>query len=299
MNNRGVVLRRINILFKVSIMALFLSTAASSLSATGTTTTTTATSTPIPPPPSVSVPVYSLATTFNDPSDESLHMRPSMNIVTYATPVSVNPRLYMVSLYHGTMTRDAFQNNRYAVLQLLDQSQADLVPILGKRSGYEYKHNLQQGRGQGQGQGQGYSKEEECRKAGHAWVQTPQPHGSSHFCFGSQSYLATEEKETFLGMKLLPRCQSYIQLEMVNAMEAGDHEMALCRVLGVGEWDEERNCVVDLNSRSGSSSGSAADVSSGCNSDGGDDGDVIPLPAKAKDKESVLYTGYLRKKGIL
>ena len=189
------------------------------------------------------------------------------------------------------MTRDAFRNNRYAILQLLDRSQADLVPILGKRSGYEYKYNEQQGEGQGQ-QWQGYSKEEECRKAGHAWV-------SSHSCFGSQSYLTKEAKEAFQGMKLLPHCQSYIQLEMVNTMEAGDHEMALCRVLGVGEWDEERNCVVDLNSRSGSSS--EADAGSGSNSDGGDDGDgdVIPLPAKAKDEESVLYTGYLRKKGIL
>ena len=128
-----------------------------------------------------------------------------------------------------------------------------------------------------------------------AWAALALLEADDGFC----PHLATEEKETFLGMKLLPRCQSYIQLEMVNAMEAGDHEMALCRVLGVGEWDEERNCVVDLNSRSGSSSGSDADVSSGCTSDGGDDGDVIPLPAKAKDKESVLYTGYLRKKGIL
>ena len=197
----------------------------------------------------------------------------------------------MVSLYHGTMTRDAFLSNRYAVLQLLDQSQADLVPILGKRSGYEYKYEYKQGQAGQQGQGQGYSKEEECRKVGHAWVKTP--HGSSH-SFGSQSHLAKEAKEAFQGMKLLPHCQSYIQLEMVNTMEAGDHEMALCRVLGVGEWDEERNCVVDLNT--GNSSGS---VSGSASASVNDAGDVIPLPAKAKDEESVLYTGYLRKKGIL
>jgi len=77
-----------------------------------------------------------------------------MNIVTFATPVSINPKLYMISLYHGTKTKDTFFQSKHGILQLLDKRQKDLVPLLGKRSGYDYE------------EGQGYDKEKECDGAG-------------------------------------------------------------------------------------------------------------------------------------
>jgi len=218
-------------------------------------------------PPTISVPVYSLATTFKRATDIDLNSKPSMNIVTFATPVSVNPRLYMISLYHGTMTRDAFLSNKYAILQLLDKKQKDLVPILGKRSGYDYK--------------QGYDKQIECSERAYPWIKLD---------VGERQWnadLGGDAKKAFQGMKLLPDCQSYIQLELMDTMEAGDHEMVLCRVLGIGKWDAERLSVVDA----------AADDSDDANNDGGT---VTSMPAKGdKNKDSILYTGYLRKIQIL
>eukprot|EP00979_Chaetoceros_neogracilis_P008866 scaffold1987_cov236-Chaetoceros_neogracile.AAC.6 len=167
-----------------------------------------------------------------------------MNIVTFATPVSVNPRLYMISLYHGTMTRDAFLSNKYAILQLLDKKQKDLVPILGKRSGYDYK--------------QGYDKQIECSERGFPWIKLDV--GKTQW----NADLGEDAKKAFQEMKLLPDCQSYIQLELMDTMEAD---------------------------------AAADDDSDDANNDGGT---VTSMPAKGdKNKDSVLYTGYLRKIQIL
>lgn len=102
----------------------------------------------IPPPPLISMPVWSLASPVAD--DDT-----SMNIVTFATPVSVAPpKLWVVSLYTNTMTRQSFLDSKVGVLQLLTPSMQDVVPVLGKRSGYE----------------EGYSKRDECQKLGHGWI---------------------------------------------------------------------------------------------------------------------------------
>ena len=227
---------------------------------------------PIPPPPAVSVPVYSLSTAGTTTS--------SMNIVTFATPVSIKPKLYMISLYYGTKTRDVFVSDEksqgHGILQLLDQSHKSLVPLLGKRSGYE----------------EGYSKEQECRQAGFPWNTI---HVEGETLFSSRTYLGScnDSVETdddrhdaagtsssiriFDGTKVIPNCQSYIAVKIVETMEAGDHEMALCEVMGVGAWNDEMNCVVSID-----------DII--------DDGKGV----KAKDEDSgVLYTSYLRKEGIL
>jgi len=104
----------------------------------------------IPPPPPISMPVWSFACPIDVETGET-----SMNIVTFATPVSVaSPKLWIVSLYTNTLTRDSCLSSRVGVLQLLTPTMQDLVPILGKRSGYE----------------EGYSKREECGKVGYEWV---------------------------------------------------------------------------------------------------------------------------------
>ena len=101
----------------------------------------------IPPPPPISMPVWSLASPVADET--------SMNIVTFATPVSVAPpKLWVVSLYTNTMTRQSFLGSKVGVLQLLTPSMQDVVQVLGKRSGYE----------------EGYSKRDECQKLGHGWI---------------------------------------------------------------------------------------------------------------------------------
>jgi hypothetical protein len=105
----------------------------------------------IPPPPPISMPVWSLASPYGDDDDTS------MNIVTFATPVSVAPpKIWAVSLYRDTKTREAFFESKIAILQLLVPELKHVVPLLGKRSGYE----------------KGYSKRLECAKLGIEWVPT-------------------------------------------------------------------------------------------------------------------------------
>jgi len=59
---------------------------------------------------------------------------------------------------------------------------------------------------------------------------------------------------------------------MINTMEGGDHELALCQVLGVGQWDARLNCAVDVQ-------------------------DYVKI--EPKDEQDVLYTGYLRQEGVI
>ena len=146
------------------------------------------------------------------------------------------------------------------------------MPLLGKRSGYDYE------------EGQGYDKEKECDGAGFPWG-TVRAQSCSKLLFAKNDcadYDSTcsgrddleERIRTFDGMRVLPQCQSYIAVKLIDTMEGGDHELALCEVMGVGEWDEEGACVV-------------------CVDDGG-----VNVEAK-NDEDSVLYTGYLRKEGVL
>ncbi len=154
----------------------------------------------------------------------------------------------MVSLYHGTKTKDTFMSSKYGILQLLSRHQDELVVQLGKKSGYE----------------EGHDKEKACAELGYRWKDI----GS--WC-SKCNIESPDAKKCFDAMKVLPKCQSYIKLKIVNKMDAGDHELALCEVLGVGSWNDHLHCVVDVK----------------------EDSKIDP-----KD-EDVLYTGYLRERGII
>ena len=68
-----------------------------------------------------------------------------MNITTYATPVSIEPKpRFMVALYKNTKSYDNFiQGDGRAVLQILTREQQALVAVLGKQSGFDVdKHAL-------------------------------------------------------------------------------------------------------------------------------------------------------------
>lgn len=222
----------------------------------------------IPPPPPISVPVYSLASTLpldsisSSQSNEDDVNTPnnvkttSMNIMTFCTPVSVAPpKLWTLSLYTNTMTKEYFFKSKIGILQLLDKKQCDLVPILGKRSGYELD----------------YSKELECEKKGFKWGK----YGMSCKYIGDNidnDDKEEEEEKLLQSIQLLPNCQSYIKVRLLETLDAGDHEVALCQVIGVAEWDEKDQCVVDVDPKDG---------------------------LQAKDENIVLYTGYLRQEGII
>jgi flavin reductase (DIM6/NTAB) family NADH-FMN oxidoreductase RutF len=80
------------------------------------------------------LPVYSLATT----GEKGLNM----NICTYVSAVSMQPKLYAIAVYHHTQTWENLQHTPSAVLQLLSADQFRLVAHLGKKSGKQIdKHH--------------------------------------------------------------------------------------------------------------------------------------------------------------
>lgn len=143
----------------------------------------------------------------------------------------------MVSLYHNTLTKESFCSSGRGVLQLLSPAHKQLVSVLGKHSGYDDNET--------------YNKAKECGNIGFPWTE-------SHPFEGALS--------------ILPECISYIEVEKVNEMEAGDHVAVLCQVMGTGTWDAETKQVVQASPQDAS---------------------------LALDQTTVLYTGLLRQEGIL
>ena len=237
----------------------------------------------IPPPPSLSAAVWSLATPA-EPLEEGLST--AMNIMTFATPVSVSASPYkrfMVSLYHGTRTKDYFQHCQQGVLQLLRPQHAPLVPILGKHSGYDTT----------------YSKSSQCEQAGMPWISCPSPlsttttapesssfgtsfwkagHHASESSHGDQGHGDDLWVLPYTDFHLLPECATYLHLQLCSnnpseySLEAHDHVVLLCNVVGVGTWNAATQ-EIDLV--------------------GQDD------EPQSWDETNVLYTGALRKAGIL
>lgn len=67
---------------------------------------------PLPPYYQLSLPVYSLATV--GPGGAS----PTMNLVTYAAPISLKPRHYALGLYLNTLSWENMLATRTGVLQV-------------------------------------------------------------------------------------------------------------------------------------------------------------------------------------
>jgi flavin reductase (DIM6/NTAB) family NADH-FMN oxidoreductase RutF len=80
-------------------------------------------------PPLIDVPTYSMATLNEDGST-------NMNILTYATPVSVRPdRVWSLGLYKETLSYRNFVRTKSCVLQLLTEDHVPLIKLLGGTSG--------------------------------------------------------------------------------------------------------------------------------------------------------------------
>ena len=137
-------------------------------------------------PPLLNSPVFSLATTTDDGTN--------MNIVTYATPVSIRPeRLWAIGLYRETLTYETFKKTGKAVLQLLTENHVPIIRLLGGSSGRDL------------------NKGEECRKLGLEWT-------------------SLEEDQPLV----LPGCKSYVCLELQGELvNGGSHDIAICRVTGM------------------------------------------------------------------
>ncbi len=62
----------------------------------------------------------------------------NMNICTYVTAVSLNPKRYAIAVYEGTRTLENLMTADLAVLQYLHPDQARLVRHLGQKSGVSF-----------------------------------------------------------------------------------------------------------------------------------------------------------------
>lgn len=141
---------------------------------------------PTETPPLLDSPVYSMATKNEDGTT-------NMNIVTYATPVSVRPaRLWSLGLYKETKSYKNFVRTRSCVLQLLTEDDHTLlVRLLGGTSGKDV------------------DKRAECLKLGCEWVQL------------------NDNDNTLV----LPNCVSYLKLSAIGELvDAGSHAVAICQV---------------------------------------------------------------------
>lgn len=74
-------------------------------------------------------PVYSLATYGS--------AGVNMNICTYVTAISMQPKLYAIAVYDNTKTLENLQDSNEVVLQYLHKDQYTLVRQLGQQSGFK------------------------------------------------------------------------------------------------------------------------------------------------------------------
>ncbi len=72
-------------------------------------------------------PVYSCSSKFGNSQN--------MHIITYVSPISMQPKQFICGIYHGTRTLTNIEASGEFVLQLLAGNQYRLVDLLGKKSG--------------------------------------------------------------------------------------------------------------------------------------------------------------------
>lgn len=74
-------------------------------------------------------PIYSLSTYANG--------KGNLNICSYVTPISMKPKKYIVGVYKGTKTLENLESNPVGVLNFMTDKMANLVNLLGKKTGHK------------------------------------------------------------------------------------------------------------------------------------------------------------------
>lgn len=83
----------------------------------------------LPPFAGLNTPVYSLATAGPTGS------RATMNLLTYGSPVSIEPRYFALGLLRGTLSWENMLSSGDGVLQVLAKEHSSLFQLLGKETG--------------------------------------------------------------------------------------------------------------------------------------------------------------------
>ena len=122
-----------------------------------------------------------------------------MNIVTYATPVSIRPeRVWALGLYKETVSEENMSRSKECILQLLTEDHTSVIGLLGGTSGRDV------------------DKEAECSKLGLEW----------------QELNEDGTKDSTVYPKVLPGCRTYLHLTLQgDFIDAGCHLIApYCKV---------------------------------------------------------------------
>jgi flavin reductase (DIM6/NTAB) family NADH-FMN oxidoreductase RutF len=205
-----------------------------------------------------------------------------MNIVTFCTCLSVaeSNKLYAVSLYHDTLTKDSFVYHGTGILQLLRPHHKALVPILGRQSGYDVTTN----------------KQEQCQQLGHTWHEyqhrpDDHDHGDNDKDHGTTTF------------HLLADCATYLVLQVVETVDAGDHLLTICRVVDTLAWQPQRQEKEEQEETDGDDdewppppAGRIVSLSSQQHPQRPSSGTTALVRL---DPSNTLYTGQLREEGIL
>jgi flavin reductase (DIM6/NTAB) family NADH-FMN oxidoreductase RutF len=78
--------------------------------------------------------VYSLSTT----AEGCLNM----NICTYVSPMTMEPKQFMLGIYHDTKTFDNLKQTGEGLLQILGTHQTRYINPLGKKSGFSFNKDV-------------------------------------------------------------------------------------------------------------------------------------------------------------
>lgn len=184
-------------------------------------------------PPLLDVPVYSLSTLGKPSASDSQGRSGTMNILTYASPVSSAPnRMWCMSLYKGTLSHENFARERRGILQLLRPDHVHCSNIGNSAIGSEAVGDLI--RVLGGASGRDVDKRESCAKLGFVWDKL------------SQIGEVNEEEDDSWPL-VLPSCLYYLKLELVgDLIDCGSHEAALCRVVAMLSGDDANDLELDL-----------------------------------------------------
>ena len=136
-----------------------------------------------------------------------------MNICTYVSAVSMEPKRYMVAVYHNTQTIENIQDKSVFVLQLLAESQYGLVRNFGQKSGKLFDK-------------QGFLH----RK--------------------NQARIAEKENPYAIvfwnNFEVLLNAVSLILLKPIEIIPAGDHDMYLCDVVSFENLNDSPILTLDV-----------------------------------------------------
>ena len=211
------------------------------------TTTTVATALVQPPPfvttdipPLIDVPVWSMATlnTFDDDDDgddddvgddnddtqttttttAATTTTTNMNLLTYATPVSIKPyRLWAIGLYKQTLTYKNFIRNKCCIMQLLTKKHIPIIKVLGGKSGSDIDKELAI-----------TNIDSSLRPERMVCDESRQEEDDL------DSDAKNEEDDRFANIKVLPGCSYYLKLTVMGddmLIDGGEsHDIAICKV---------------------------------------------------------------------